>query len=88
LYGWPGKAQDKLTFNNVLIFGSVASAAIAFMSGGGILGSLLITRHHAAVTAIITFAVRAAGKTNLRNAAIVATALPGGSFNYGRTGMG
>jgi hypothetical protein len=69
------EAQDKLTFNNVLIFGSVASFAIAFMSGGGILGSLLITAITAAVTAIITFAVRAAGKTNLRNAAIVATAL-------------
>src|SRR5678815_2725711 len=37
------EAQDKLTFSNVLIFGSIASFAVSFMSGGGLLGSLMIT---------------------------------------------
>ncbi|MFL5811641.1 MAG: DUF2723 domain-containing protein [Flavisolibacter sp.] len=72
---------DKLTFRNVLVYGSAATFIITVLSslpgaGGGIfISSLAVTALYALVTTVIAYAVRAAGKNNLRNAAFVATAL-------------
>ncbi len=74
------EVQDKLTFKNVLTYGSVATFLIFMMSnttttmGGALLSSLVGTAVFAAVAAGATYAVRAAaGKNfNLRTAAITA----------------
>ncbi|HEU4471466.1 MAG TPA: DUF2723 domain-containing protein [Flavisolibacter sp.] len=73
--------EDKLSFNNVLIFGSLASFVIALMSNangsfsGSLVSSFLVALVYAAVTAIISFVVKAAGKSNLRTAALAATVI-------------
>ena len=73
--------EDKKTFMNVLIYGGITTFIILFMSdlnhmsggagGAAVIGAILF----AALTAGVTYAVRAAAKTNLRIAAIAATAL-------------
>jgi hypothetical protein len=66
--------QDKLTFNNVLIYGSIATLLVSVMSGGG-MASFAIAIAYAVVTALITLIVRAVSKDNIRMAGLVATAL-------------
>lgn len=71
---------DKLTFKNVLVYGSILTFAVTLMSisyGSGsaaLIVPIMITAVYAAVTAIITYAVRAVSKNNLRTAALTATA--------------
>ncbi len=72
--------EDKKTFMNVLTYGGITTFIILFMSdlnhmsggagGAAVIGAILF----AALTAGVTYAVRAAAKTNLRIAAIAATA--------------
>jgi Protein of unknown function (DUF2723) len=50
---------DQLTFNNLLIGGSGLTLLISIMSDGGLLGSVIITTMFAALTAGITYLVRA-----------------------------
>lgn len=71
---------DKLTFNNTLLYGSVATFLVTMMSnttsnlGGAFLSSLLAAGLFAAFTAGITYLVRAASNkgANLRTATITA----------------
>ena len=73
--------QDKKNFTNVLLYGSLTTFIILLlsdlnhMSGGNFFASVLGGLLFAAVTAAITYVVRAAGKTNLRVAAVSATLL-------------
>jgi len=72
---------DKLTFRSTLLYGSMATFIIMLLSdanninGGSIFGALIGALLYAVITAAFTFGVRAAGKTNARNAGIVATIL-------------
>ena len=50
---------DKLTFQNMLIGGSILTFLITVMSGGGMMGSIFATALYAAVTAGVTLLVRA-----------------------------
>lgn len=74
------EAADKKTFLNVLVYGSVTTFIILFLSdlnhmnGGAGMAAILGGALFAAITAGVTYAVRAAGKANLKTAALVATA--------------
>jgi hypothetical protein len=70
--------EDKKTFGNVLMYSSAASLLILLMSNfhnmntGPFVSSLLGAVYTAAVIALITFAVRAVGKSSWRTATIAA----------------
>jgi hypothetical protein len=76
------EVEDKLTFKNTLVYGSMATLAITLMSntntniGGAFISSLIATALYAAVVAGLTYGVRAISNkgTNLRIAAITAFA--------------
>ena len=72
------EAADKLSFNNVLTYGSILTFAISLMSnaygataGTAIITSVLITILYVILTLVGTYVVRAAAKTNLRTAGYV-----------------
>ncbi len=50
---------DQLTFQNMLIGGSILTFLITLMSGGGIMGSIFATVLYAAITAGVTYLLRA-----------------------------
>jgi hypothetical protein len=70
---------DKKTNMNVILYGALATFLIMLMSdwnhgsGGSAVAAIIGAILFAAVTAGVTFIVRAAGKTNLRTAAIAST---------------
>jgi hypothetical protein len=72
---------DKKNFMNVLLYGSITTFVILLlsdlnhMSGGNVFAAILGGLLFAAITAAITYVVRATGKTNLRMAALSATLL-------------
>ena len=73
---------DKLTFQNMLIGGSILTFLITVMSGGGLMGSIFATALYAAVTAGVTLLVRAvssggqnAGTLNIATA-VISLAVP------------
>jgi len=72
---------EKLTFRNVLLYGSVATFLITLMSslpgtGGGIfIACVLTTAIYALLVTLITYAVRFIGKNSLQTAGIAATAV-------------
>lgn len=73
------EVQDRQTYLNTLIYGSVATLVVLIMSdanatnGGTFVASILGALLFALVTALITMIVRAAGKNNLQTAALVAS---------------
>jgi hypothetical protein len=75
------EAADRLSLVNTLIYGSLATFLIMVLSDaanfntGKLTAALLGAILFAAVSLVITMAVRAAGKTSLRNAGIAATVL-------------
>jgi MFS family permease len=75
------EVQDKKNFMNVLLYGGITTFIILLlsdlnhMSGGNVFASILGGLFFVALAAAITYAVRAAGKTNLRVAALSATLL-------------
>jgi hypothetical protein len=75
------EVEDKKILKNVLAYGSLTTFVVLFMSswnhinGTGLISCLLGAAFFAAVTYGITYLVRLAGKTNLKTAAITATAI-------------
>lgn len=75
------EVTDKLTLTNTLVYGSLVTMLILLLSdanhmnGGTFAAALVGAILFAAVTLAITFGVRAVGKTNLKTAAITATAI-------------
>src|SRR6476659_8815137 len=75
------EVQDKKNFMNVLLYGGITTFIILLLSdlnhmiGGNVFAAILGGLLFAAITAAISYAVRAAGKTNLRVAALSATLL-------------
>jgi hypothetical protein len=75
------EVEDKKTFLNVLTYGGLTTFIILLLSDlnhmngraavAAVIGAILF----AAITAGVTYAVRAAGKTNLKTAALAATVL-------------
>lgn len=73
------EAADKLTFQNVLVFGSLSTFLVMLLSdaanlnagkfGAAVIGSILF----AAVTTAITFLVRTVSKANMQTAALTAS---------------
>ena len=72
---------EKISFNKMLIYGSVATFLITAMScatdsfSGGIISCIIVTAMYALLTFILTFVVRAVGKNNLRTAGFASTAI-------------
>ena len=70
---------EKLSFNNVLVYGSIATFLITLMSclpgsGTGVVVSCIaVTAIYAVLTTALTYAVRAVGKTSLRTAGLAST---------------
>ncbi|MGZ3850644.1 MAG: glycosyltransferase family 117 protein [Flavisolibacter sp.] len=75
------EVADRATYKNVMIYGGLATFVVMMMSdwnhwsGGSTLAAIAGAFLFAALTAAITYGVRAAGKTNLRTAALVSTLL-------------
>jgi hypothetical protein len=75
------EVEDKKTFMNVLAYGGLTTFIVLLlsdlnhMSGGSAAAAIIGAILFAALTAVITYAVRAAGKSNLRTAALAATVL-------------
>ncbi len=73
------EVQDKKTFMNVLTYGGLTTFIILLLSdlnhmnGGAVVASVFSAVLFAVLTAGITYIVRAAGKTNLKTAALAAT---------------
>ncbi|GAC1421982.1 MAG: DUF2723 domain-containing protein [Flavisolibacter sp.] len=71
----------KISFNNTLLYGSILTFAVAFMSsiygakGAAISGSLLIAIAYSVLSAALIYLVRTVAKSNLRNAGLIATSL-------------
>ncbi len=72
---------EKVSFKQVLSYGSIATFLITAMScapgsmSGGFITCIVVTAMYAAITALITYAVRAAGKNSLNTAGITATVI-------------
>lgn len=72
---------DKLTFNNVLVFGSILTFLIGVMSGiygssgAAFVAPILMAIMYAVLTVVVTYIIRAVAKNNYRTAGIVATLL-------------
>lgn len=74
--------EDKQTFMNVLLYGGLTTLIVLLMSdlnsptfGGTFAASVIGAIVYAALTAGVTYAVRAVSKNNLKTAAFAATAL-------------
>lgn len=75
------EVADRQTYLNTLLYGSVVTLVIMIFSdanstnGSTIIAAILGGVLFALVTAVITYLVRAAGKTNLKTAGLLATAV-------------
>jgi hypothetical protein len=73
--------EDKQTYMNTLVYGGLATLIVLIMSdanstnGNTVIASILGALLYGLLTAVVTYVVRAVGKTNYRATALVATAL-------------